>query len=96
VPLLAFARWQFLFALSFLLGFYVMDALSRVREGEEISERVVIQQLALEALRTVNQVSSVAGLVGNLFNFGRLRERRLMGRGNDGAAREQRTAQPTA
>jgi MFS family permease len=94
VPVLEFARWQFLFAISFLLGFYVMHALSRIREGQEISERVVMQHFALEALRTVNQVSSVAGLLGNLFNFGRLRERRMMGRRDDRAAREQRTAEP--
>jgi MFS family permease len=96
VAVLAFARWQFLFAISFLLGFYVLHALSRVREGEEISERVVIQHFALEALRTVNQVSSVAGLLGNLFSFGRLRERRLMGRRGDAATREQRTAEPVS
>jgi MFS family permease len=88
VSVLAFARWQFLFALSFLLGFLVMHALSRIREGEEISERVVMQHFALEALRTVNQVSSVAGLLGNLFNFGRLRERRLTARRGDGVAGE--------
>jgi MFS family permease len=93
LSVLAFARWQFLFALSFLLGFYVMHALSRIREGEEVSERVVMQHFALEALRTVNQVSSVAGLLGNLFSFGRLRERRLIARRTEAPAKE-RTAEP--
>jgi len=46
----------------------------------EISERVVIQQFALEAVRTVNQVSTVTGLLGNQFAFGRLVERRLYAR----------------
>ena len=72
-----FARWQFLFVISMLLGMYVLHAVSRIKEGEEVSERVVMQQFALEALRTVNQISSVGGLLGNLFAFGRLIERRL-------------------
>ena len=46
-------------------------------EGEEISERVVMQQFALEPVRTVNQFSTIAGLLGNLVSFGRLFERRL-------------------
>ena len=57
-----------------------LEALSRIREGEEVSERVVMQQFALEALRTVNQLSTVAGLLGNLFAFNRLIERRLSAR----------------
>jgi MFS family permease len=72
-----FTRYQFLFVLSAALGLYVLHRLSQIREGEEISERVVIQQFALEAVRTVNQLSTVAGLLGNLFAFGRLVERRL-------------------
>lgn len=76
-----FTRYQFLFVISAALGFYVLHRLSRIREGEEISERVVIQQFALEAVRTVNQVSTVAGLLGNLFTFGRLSDRRMQGRG---------------
>ena len=77
---IGFTRYQFLFALSAALGLYVLHRLSQIREGEEISERVVIQQFALEAVRTVNQVSTVAGLLGNLFTFGRLVERRLYAR----------------
>lgn len=74
------ARWQFLFAISFVLGFYVLHALSRIDEGEEFSERLVVQQFGLEALRTVNQLSSIGGLLGNFFSFGRLTERRLFWR----------------
>jgi MFS family permease len=80
VALLGFARWQFLFLISALLGLYVLHALSRIDEGEEISQRVVMQHFALEAVRTVNQISSVAGPLGNLFSFGRLIERRLYAR----------------
>ena len=43
----------------------------------QVSERVVMQQFALEAVRTVNQLSTIAGLLGNLVSFGRLIERRL-------------------
>ena len=74
---LEFARWQFLFVLSAALGLYVLHALSRISEGKDVSERVVMQQFALEALRTVNHVSSIGGLLGNLIAFGRLIERRL-------------------
>ncbi|HLL10218.1 MAG TPA: MFS transporter [Rubrivivax sp.] len=76
MSVLHFAHWEFLFAISALLGLYVMHAVSRIREGSEISERRVIQEMGLEALRTVNQVSSIGGLVGSIFSFGRLSERR--------------------
>ncbi|MBL0422728.1 MFS transporter [Ramlibacter sp. AW1] len=70
----SFAHWEFLFAISALLGLYVMHALSRVREGEEVSERLVVQEFALEAWRALNNFS--AGALGNLFPFERLTERR--------------------
>lgn len=67
VTVLHFRHWEFLFAISFMLGWYVLHALSRIREGEEHSERSVIQQFVAEALRSLDQ----------LFPLGRLRERRL-------------------
>lgn len=76
VGLFSFAHWEFLFALSALLGLYVMHALSRVKEGDEISERLVIQEFALEAARTMTNLSSIGGALGNLFPFERLAERR--------------------
>jgi MFS family permease len=91
-----FARYQFLFVISAALGLYVLHRLSRIEEGEEISERVVMQEFALEAVRTVNQLSTVAGLLGNLFSFGRLIERRLRTRrpaANSAAANTQRPLQ---
>lgn len=72
VALVSFAHWEFLFALSAVMGLYVMHALSRVREGHEISERVVVQELALEALRTVNHLSSLGGVLGGVFSFARI------------------------
>ena len=51
--------------------------LSRIDEGREISERVVIQQFAAEAVRTLDQLSPIDGLRAViLFPFGWLSERR--------------------
>jgi MFS family permease len=72
----SFAHWEILFAVSALLGLYVMHALSRVREGREVSERMVIQEFAFEALRTLGSLSSIGGALGSLFPFERLSERR--------------------
>ena len=74
---LEFQHWEFLFALSFLLGGYVLHALSRIEEGPEISERVVVQQLVSEARRSIDQLSPVEGLKNALvFPLGWLSERR--------------------
>jgi MFS family permease len=72
----SFAHWEFLFALSAAAGLYVMHALSRIDEGREVSERVVVQEFALEALRSLNSLSSVGGALGGLFPFERFGERR--------------------
>jgi MFS family permease len=77
ITLMKFRHWEFLFGLSFLCGWYVMHALSRIREGEEHSERVVIQQFVAEASRSISHLSSVDGLKGMLVPFGRVRDRRL-------------------
>lgn len=74
MALISFAHWEFLFALSALLGLYVIHALWRIEEGREVSERQVMQAFALEAWRSVNNLSSAA--MGALFPFERLSERR--------------------
>lgn len=76
VSVLQFEHLEFIFALSALLGLYVLHALSLVQEGEEVSERRVMQELALEAFRSVNHLSSIGGVLGNVFTFERLTERR--------------------
>ena len=77
VTVLQFAHWEFLFAISFALGGYVLHALSRIEEGREISERTVIQQFVAEAARPLNQLSSIEGLrAALLFPLGWLSERR--------------------
>lgn len=77
ISVLHFAHYEFLFAIAAALGLWVMHALSQVQEGEEASERQVVQELLLEARQTVDQISSVGGLFGGLFVFGRLTERRV-------------------
>jgi hypothetical protein len=72
-----FRHWEFLFVMSAAAGLYVIHALWRLPPGHEIARREVVQEFAIEALRTVNQLSSIAGLITGLFTFGRLRERRL-------------------
>jgi MFS family permease len=62
ITVLQFQHWEFLFAISAATGLYVMHRLSRIREGREISERTVMQEFGLEAVRTIDQLSSVAGL----------------------------------
>lgn len=74
MALVSFAHWEFLFALSALLGLYVIHALWRIEEGREVSERQVVQAFVLEAWRSLNNLSSVA--LGALFPFERLSERR--------------------
>lgn len=74
---LEFQHWEFLFALSFLCAGHVLHALSRIEEGPEISERVVVQQLVSEARRSIDQLSPVEGLRNAiLFPLGWLAERR--------------------
>jgi MFS family permease len=78
VTVLNFRHWEFLFAISFALGAYVMHALSRINEGPQISERAVIQQLVLEAGRFINQLSPIEGLkTVLLLPLGWLFDRRL-------------------
>lgn len=73
-----FRHWEFLFGLSFLCGWYVLHALSRINEGREHSERVVIQQFVAEASRPFSQLSPIDGLrYVLLLPLGRLRDRRL-------------------
>ncbi len=80
LTMLAFAHWEFIFAISATLGLYVLHALSRIDEGAEVSERVVMQHFALEAVRTVNHLSSIGGLLGVLSIVGRIVERRRRAR----------------
>ena len=57
-----------------------MHRLTAIREGTEIVTREVVQALAVEAGRSINQLSSIGGLISGLVSFGRLIERRLVRR----------------
>ena len=70
-------RLEFLFAIAAFLGLYVIHTASRIVEGREVSERRVVQELMLEASRTVEQISSIGGLLGGIFVFDRFTERRI-------------------
>jgi MFS family permease len=85
MAIISFAHWEFLFALSALLGLYVIHALWRIEEGREVSERQVVQAFVLEAWRSLNNLSSVA--LATLFPFERLTERRKWWQGERRAAR---------
>lgn len=74
---LRFEHYEFLFALAGLMGLYVMHALSRIAEGAQVSERRVVQELLWEARQTVDQLSSLGSLLGGVFAFERLNERRV-------------------
>jgi len=78
ITVLQFRHWEFLFAISFALGFYALHRLSCIQEGEEHSERTVIQHLVIEAFRSIDQLSPIEGLrTVILMPLGRLRDRRL-------------------
>jgi MFS family permease len=79
IVVLQFQHWEFLFAISFALGMYVLHALSRVQEGPEISEREVIKNFVLEAGRMLELVLSTVA-TSLAFPFGRLFDRRRRSR----------------
>jgi MFS family permease len=75
---MSFRHWEFLFAISFLCGAYVLHALSRINEGPQVSERQVMQEFVQEASRSLAQLSPIDGLKDVLLMpLGRLRDRRL-------------------
>jgi MFS family permease len=55
-------KWDFFFITAGILGLYSLHRLALVREVGEVSERVVLAQLLLEARRAIRSLSTVAGL----------------------------------
>jgi MFS family permease len=55
-------KWDFFFITAGILGFYSLHRLALVREVGEVSERVVLAELALGARRAIRSLSTVAGL----------------------------------
>ncbi|MCI0755314.1 MFS transporter [Teichococcus vastitatis] len=71
--LLNLQHWDFFFVLACIFGFYALHALSLVHEGEDVSERAVVQNLVLEARRSMRSLSSIGGLRATIaFPYGRL------------------------
>jgi MFS family permease len=88
---LQFQHWEFLFGIAFALGMYVLHALSRVQEGEYVSERRVLRDFFLETGRGVgDMLSTAAASMAAVFPFGRLFDRRRSGRGTGIAASQER------
>lgn len=66
-------HWSFFFLLAALSGLYALHALTLVKEESTDGERILVQDLVLEARRTMRSLSSVAGLrAATAFPFGRL------------------------
>lgn len=55
-------HWDFFFILAAVLGLFALHRLGKVREKGEVKEKIIIQQLALEARRTMTNLSPVGGL----------------------------------
>jgi MFS family permease len=69
-------HWEFLFAISFLLGLYALHRLALVTEDGDVSDRRVVQQFLMESRRSMRNLSSVVGLRTSVaFPFGRLVQR---------------------
>ena len=62
VPALSIRHWDFFFMLATVVGAYSIHRLSLVREVGEVAERRVLNELLVDAKRTVRNLSSVAGL----------------------------------
>jgi MFS family permease len=63
VQVLKFQSWTFLFGLAFVLGLYSMHRLYFVEETGRTSDHVVLRHLLLEVRRSVQSLSSAAGLL---------------------------------
>lgn len=63
VQVLKFQAWTFLFGFACVLGLYSMHRLSFVEETGRTSDHVVLRHLLLEVRRSVQSLSSAAGLL---------------------------------
>jgi len=62
-PALTFHSWTFFFVLAFLVGLIAVRLLRRVKEGGEVRESISVQHLLAEASRSLQSLSSVAGVL---------------------------------
>jgi len=67
---LSVRHWDFFFLLATIVGLYSIHRLTLVAEEGEVKEREVLRELALEARRSLRNLSTVGGLrAGSLFPF---------------------------
>jgi len=59
---LNFQHWDFFFLFAFLIGFYSIHRLTKVKEIGEVEEDIVIQELISQVKRNMRNLSSVGGL----------------------------------
>jgi MFS family permease len=62
VPILILRHWGFFFIFATLVGLFSLYRLRAVREAGEVEERVILQELMLEARRSIRNLSTVSGL----------------------------------
>jgi MFS family permease len=66
-------HWDFFFGFAFLAGLYALHRLTLVREQGEVREKILMQEMVLDARRTMQNLSPIAGLrVLTAFPFGQL------------------------
>jgi MFS family permease len=63
LQVLNFQAWTFFFAIACVLGLYSLHRLSFVDEPSGTTDRLVLRHLLLEARRSLNSLSSAAGLL---------------------------------
>lgn len=61
---LVLTSWDFYFLLSGIIGFYAMHRLTLVTEHGEINPREMVSEMLNETMRSIRNISSVAGLRG--------------------------------
>jgi hypothetical protein len=63
VQMLDFQSWTFFFGLAFVVGLYSLHRLSFVHEASGTTDPLLARDLLLEARRSIQSLSSAAGLV---------------------------------
>lgn len=72
---LSLKHWDFFFLFAAIIGLYSIHRLTLVAEEGEVQEREVLRELALEARRSIRNLSTVGGLrAGSLFPIDALRK----------------------
>jgi MFS family permease len=66
-------HWDFFFGFAFIIGLYALHRLSMIREEGEVREKILVQEMMIDARRTMQNLSPIAGLrILTTFPFGQL------------------------